>query len=401
MTTRFFFIAIALFLIVACSDDTPVYTNEWDEDVYRFGKELKDKHVDLFFNISESEFDSQINTLRANSGLWTEDKILFELSKIISQIGDSHTQIVFGSKLPLYPFRLQLFDDGILLIEIESGKQEYLGKKILSINDTTIEDVIDKFRKVISYENESNFKNQVVLFMLLADYYHQLEISDSPSEITLNFEDGTQTTIQAQNVERAQIQTPTTPLFLRDATTFYWFEELPEHQTLFIQYNACRERDELSFQSFTNQITNRINDDTNIQEIILDLRHNGGGNSSIMLPLIDALDEMINTGRFSESEIHLIIGRKTFSSAILNTLEIKEKINPILYGESSGGKPNHYGEVKTFQLPNSRLTITYSTKYFTHSDNEEDSIHPDVPIGYSSEHFLNGLDPVVEEILKI
>ena len=76
MNSRSLFIAMFFFLFVSCSDDTPVFTNDWAEDVYHFGKELKDKHVDLFFNLSESEFDAQINSIRVNTSLWSEEKIL-------------------------------------------------------------------------------------------------------------------------------------------------------------------------------------------------------------------------------------------------------------------------------------------------------------------------------------
>ncbi len=38
--------------------------------------------------------------------------------------------------------------------------------------------------------------------------------------------------------------------------------------------------------------------------------------------------------------------------------------NPILVGEPTGGKPNSYGEISSFLLPNSGLVVNYSTKYF-------------------------------------
>lgn len=45
-------------------------------------------------------------------------------------------------------------------------------------------------------------------------------------------------------------------------------------------------------------------------------------------------------------KIHTIIWRKTFSSAILNA------INYILVVESTGGQPNHFGQVKEINLSN-------------------------------------------------
>lgn len=92
----FLFISLLAF-VFSCSEDTPVFTNDWDEDVYFFGKDLKDKHVDLFFKMSENEFDNAIKQLRDSTSTFLEAEILIELSKIVSKIGDSHTQLLFST----------------------------------------------------------------------------------------------------------------------------------------------------------------------------------------------------------------------------------------------------------------------------------------------------------------
>lgn len=81
------------------------------------------------------------------------------------------------------------------------------------------------------------------------------------------------------------------------------------------------------------------------------------------------------------------------------SIALKENTNAILYGEPTGGKPNGYGEVRRFTLPNSKLIINYSTKYFE-SKIENDSLMPDHVIEPSISDYINGIDPVMEEILK-
>ncbi|MGL4875791.1 MAG: peptidase S41, partial [Clostridium sp.] len=48
----------------------------------------------------------------------------------------------------------------------------------------------------------------------------------------------------------------------------------------------------------------------------------------------------------------------------LNAYEFKFFTNAEILGEPSGGKPNCYGEILKFTLPNSKFTISYSTKYY-------------------------------------
>ncbi len=96
----------------------------------------------------------------------------------------------------------------------------------------------------------------------------------------------------------------------------------------------------------------------------------------------------------------MIVGRKTFSSAILNSLDFKNYTKAIFVGEPTGGRPNHYGEVKSFSLPNSGLKVRYSTKYFTHSKTDDNSFYPDHEITTRFEDYKNGIDPVVDWILR-
>ncbi|MDF1695958.1 MAG: hypothetical protein P1U56_09010 [Saprospiraceae bacterium] len=388
------------FLLCSCGDESPTFLNNWDEDVYYFAKNLEDNHVDLFFNVSKQEFYSDIESLRMKTDSLSKVDILIELSKIIAKIGDSHTQFVFQHELTALPFTVQWLDDGLFLDRVSSGNSEFLGSEITAINSIPIADIIDNFRTVIPFENESNFKNQFVTYSRLLEYYSEFDIVENPSYIQLNLASGGTCFIEQNGGEIIEFMPPKTPLFKSNPSTIYWFQHLPEENMVYIQYNSCQERSDLSFEDFTQQITTQLNENLTIDKIAIDLRHNGGGNSTIMHPLINALEDLVNENRIEKEHIYLIIGRKTFSSAILNTIEIKEKIDNIIIGEPSGGKPNHYGEVRSFRLPNSNLQVTYSTKYFTHSEDDGSSIIPDVIVPYNSTHLFEGLDPVLERIIE-
>jgi hypothetical protein len=92
----------------------------------------------------------------------------------------------------------------------------------------------------------------------------------------------------------------------------------------------------------------------------------------------------------------VVLGRATFSSAILNAMDFKRLTNAIFVGEETSGKPNHFGEVKSFQLPTSKLSVNYSTKYFKMTDENVNTIAPDVKIEMSFSDFMKGVDPVYE-----
>ena len=96
--------------------------------------------------------------------------------------------------------------------------------------------------------------------------------------------------------------------------------------------------------------------------------------------------------------IYVVIGRETFSSAILNAMDFKRLTKAIFIGEETAGKPNHFGEVRSFQLPMSKVYVGYSTKYFKKTDENINTLKPDIPLEMSFSDFTKGIDPVFEWI---
>lgn len=126
------------------------------------------------------------------------------------------------------------------------------------------------------------------------------------------------------------------------------------------------------------------------------MRNNGGGNSAQATAFIERLAGFLE--QHPDIKTYVVIGRKTFSSAILNTMDFKRLTDAVVVGEETAGKPNHFGEVRSFQLPGSKLRVAYSTKYFRRTDEEADTITPDVKVEMSFADFTNGVDPVYEWI---
>jgi hypothetical protein len=99
--------------------------------------------------------------------------------------------------------------------------------------------------------------------------------------------------------------------------------------------------------------------------------------------------------------VFTIIGRDTFSSALLNAYSLKNDVGAVLLGEASGGKPNCYGEVLYLELLNSKLRIRYSTRYYDIiEDDSQESLFPDMTFGVKFDDYIKCKDPVMEYILN-
>lgn len=99
-------------------------------------------------------------------------------------------------------------------------------------------------------------------------------------------------------------------------------------------------------------------------------------------------------------KLFVIIGRETFSSAIIEAARFDEETNATLVGEMTSGKPNHYGSVRNFKLPNSKISIRYSTKHINIFKNQGNSLMPDVLKEVSIDDYINKKDAVLDYILQ-
>jgi hypothetical protein len=101
-----------------------------------------------------------------------------------------------------------------------------------------------------------------------------------------------------------------------------------------------------------------------------------------------------------KGHLFVLIGPATFSAAMANAAHFRARTAAMLVGQPIGEKPNSYQEPRQVTLPNSRLTLRYSTRYYRFVDQGENLIRPDQEIIPSWTDYQAGRDPVLEWVLK-
>ena len=188
------------------------------------------------------------------------------------------------------------------------------------------------------------------------------------------------------------------PLYRRNADRKYWSYLIEENKILYFNYNSCREMDDITLADFTEGIIGII-EGAAVECLIIDMRNNLGGNSTLLEPFIEKLGKCGKINK--DGALYVIIGKDTFSSALLNAYAIKNKTEAVLVGEPSGGKPNCYGEVESFRLDNSRVKICYSSKYYKLIKNDRVmSLFPNIEMLVTFSNYVEKRDPCVEYILQ-
>ena len=178
----------------------------------------------------------------------------------------------------------------------------------------------------------------------------------------------------------------------------YWYKYLEDEKTLYFKYNQCLPDEEAGdITNFTNEVLNFI-DNNPVEKFVIDMRNNSGGTSGYLDPIIDGIKRR---NRNNEKKLFVIVGRETFSAPIVDACKLREETNATFVGSPTSGKPNHYGEAKGFELPNSKISIRYSTKKFEISKDEGDALIPDHIIEISMNDYLNKKDPVLDYIFNV
>ena len=195
----------------------------------------------------------------------------------------------------------------------------------------------------------------------------------------------------AMNWTRGQIATP---LSMSKPAEIYWYQYLQKSHTLYINYSRCEERSDWPFQRFVKAIENTM-DQEFVDRVIVDLRANPGGREDVILPLLHELKKR-------NVKVRVLIGKGTFSSAFGNDLTIKHQLNGLLIGEPTGQKPNAFGEVEAFYLPNSRIKVQFSTKFWRRMATQDpDALYPDLAVEPTIGQYMSGVDVVLEKALML
>jgi hypothetical protein len=392
----------------------------WQDDLRYLAETLPALHTNLYFALPEQEFQSGLATLSQQVGEMTDVELYVALARQIARVGDAHTQVKPNLSLRAVPVQFMKFADGIYPVAWASKYPRMEGARLVAIGDTPINDVYEVLSTLVSHDNQAQLAQAVP--GLLSNYDILVATGIVADEATIPYwletRSGTRELVNMGvepllGVDFQQAYDPqgdAVPLYL-SKQDWFWQEYLEEERVLYIAYNVCWDRETEKrfdpnsarlaglpdFATFAESVF-AVLEAKPVKAVVIDLRLNGGGNSALGTQFINALarHRKVKGG----VQVYGIVGRRTFSSAIINAMDLKKVLRSSLYGEATAGKPNHYGEVRTLELPHSKWLVQYSTKYFRLLAEETDSLYPDVIAEATFADFVAGRDPVLERLLE-
>jgi hypothetical protein len=383
---------------------------KWHKDLKALRKQLRSLHANLFFKITPDEFNQAVDDLDASLSSLQDHEIIVGMTRIVALAGDAHTRLDWeqtATSFRTYPLRLYGFSDGLYVTATTADYRSALGAKLVQIGDTDIDRVYASVGSLIAHDNQWWLRQRAPGYVVVPEILNALKILPDMEKGHFVFEDNQGNrfaldfvpVVQDSNIAWLQWPDPAqipAPLYQKNPNLFYWFEYLADSRTLYLKYNVAASMSTLPVEVFAGQISSFAGTHP-VDRFVIDMRDNGGGDSSILFRLLSGLQGRADLNQ--RGHLFVIIGRKTFSSAVINAVDLKKQTPAIFVGEPSGGKPNSYGEVGTLFLPKSGLGLKYSTKFFKLLEDDPPSFTPDITAQISSTDYSAGQDPILAAIL--
>jgi len=393
----------------------------WLGDVRLALRELPKRHKDLYALMPKDEYRRRSAELLAYAAgpARSRDDITLALSALVAAIGDGHTLVRVGPETTL-PLSLYKFEEGYIALAAPAGRPELLGARVVSICGRPMEEVEAIIDMVVSRDNDTALAGQVAYRAVMPFFLSGLGIAKrDAASYPVGFElpDGTRSVVDLApvGVDEAKAAVVTyrpsaagvlAPLATAGAA--YWFARVPGTDLLYLAYDSCREDPARPLEAFAVDLAAEL-DSGGYRAVLVDLRRNGGGASNLFWPVERVIAERsAATAGPGGLRVYAAIGRRTFSSAVLNAIEMRfgrswagmAAAGAVYVGEPSGGKPNHYGEVETLELPALQATLCYSTKLFTAWPGlDDDALYPDLAVPQRFADMAAGRDAVLEAVL--
>lgn len=383
-------------LLVAALLLAPISAEQWAADIDYLAAELPKRHPNPFTVTSREAFNAQLASIKAQAADLSDIEIAIRLQQAVASLRDGHTEI--GTNIEpatWFPLRFQLFPDGIYVTKTNNESRAACGAKLVAIDGVSAEEVYARVATTISAENDQWPRYRVPIAMARAEVLKAVGVIASTESATFTFERFS-LTLQAgpaSSVQQLDQTTPDVPLYRRNPELRYWYTWDPQEKLLYLKYNSCSNDPARPFVNVERELL-AILDREPVDFFVIDVRDNSGGSTEVARSLITE----IRKRPALRGRVFTIIGRRTYSSALLNAVDLD--LSAKLVGEPTGGKPNSYGEVKSFSLPNSKLTVFHSTRLFVVHPGNQPWLEPEEHVEVSARAFFSRRDPVLEAILS-
>lgn len=410
-----------------------ITTNEILQDAGFLYQKMKDIHPNIFHTFSEIEAEkdfSKLISFISTKQTWELRDIFRMFAQFVARFKDGHTYVSITDQFSEYlmnggkvvPIFVSFDDEQITILTDVEGKLNQPGK-LISLNGVSAGDLKEEILKMVSFERASfGYARASLLFHLYC-----WVIFGEQESFTVEFltQQGQLQKIELESVDFEKYRAKREQMNMSGKL---WDFSIID-KTAVMTINTFSSAYEKDLKQFIKQSFEQIKKE-DIQNLIIDLRKNGGGSSEIgeylysfisnkpyrvyaeihvkysddavktlkifdplLLFRVKVLNQKIIVHRndfkkvrrndlLFNKNVYVLVGPGTFSAAADFAAMVKDLKAATVVGEETGGLASSYGDVLSFILPNSKLQLGVSFKYFVRCGGFDDKrgVIPDIAV---------------------
>ncbi len=399
----------------------PQLTDRWTMWYYFNDTNMQYAQSDLvnYFDPElKARFIDKINSLILSIPELSDDEINFGLMESAAMLHDLHSYVSLSMPDEVLPFDVMPVDyNGETFGMIWGGSSdvsELIGKLLIAINDIPLDEVRERIRPIIGYENEASFEalSYSYSYLMNWDVLRYIGVMDEGhfAWITVRDFDGTERKYQITSESYADTWSEDYLVeYYKNANMFtdagiyqkdlndqnnVWYHLMKQGEVLYIRFTSC----------IVDESVGEVFDDAfqaadaneKCQTVILDFRVNSGGYSDLSGNFVK-LAEYLET---CEAQVFILIDNNSFSAAIGIPAVLRRRLKDATLIGSAGGQQPRFFRGESFSLPYSQIYCQCSSELVDFWPNyENETLTPDLIVRQTYEDYLNGYDSVLKYIL--
>lgn len=358
---------------------------------------LTTQHAGPYHTVSRATFDSAVADVRSRLAGMDAFAMQAAFRQLTALIGDAHTGVSLYPDTPRTPVRLFWFADGLRVVETPATLERLLGARLTAVDGTPVDTVLRRLEVFRSRAEPTSAWQALAPGLLTRPAYLSAAglRGDRDPEWTFTLPSGA--TVRETLRPRAVVDSEWQPLGRRRPAYALrpgqglWWTWLPGTRVLYVNwrsYEALGERWGALMQ---------VVDSARPQRIVLDLRDNSGGDYTVGRRFV--LASIRERPWLDEPErLVVLVGRYTFSAAMVNAIDLATQTRATLVGEPIGERPNSWQEGRSFTLPNSGLRVTVSTKFYRWLPDDAHAFTPARLVHANWRDWARGCDTVLRAV---
>jgi hypothetical protein len=384
-------------------------TSNWNDDLDMYYTKLSEKHIDIFNKIDKEVFEKELHQIKISSSKENDFQTILKLMKLTRKIGDGHTSVSLRNfKTHSYPLEIRFIDNEWRVVKIAEENQQLLSTSLIAIDGVPIDEVSIKISEIAQFvENQYSQIVRTGNYLTISELLFALNITKNKQEAIFTFTGAhnnnvdvtlkafDKITMDSLNYKELSIGVPQISKPENSSFDYLWFAPIENEQAVYINFESYPSFEEM--QVFGDKLVTYIAKN-NTHKIIIDMRNNGGGDLYVGVVLAYALN-LADSIDWKQG-VYVLSSNITFSAGASNTALFKQLLNAKIIGQPTGSNPTGYQDMGQFTLPNSKLVITYSKRYFKLSDTVTQGVQPDVLFNYNWYDYAKGTDNMIEWVIQ-